>query len=53
MGFEEGEVCEEGVPCAVEWEEHEDGSVGDEGSGPENICYWPWELCLGRQCVLE
>ena len=33
--------------CAAEWEEEdEDGSVGDEGSGPENICHWPWELYL-------
>ena len=44
--FKEGEVGE-GMLCAAEWEEEdEDESVGDEGSGPENICYWPWELHL-------
>ena len=43
--FEEGEGGE-GMLCAAEWEKDEDGSVGDEGSGPENICYWSWELYL-------
>ena len=37
----------EGMLCAAEWEdEDEDRSVGDEGSEPENICSWPWELYL-------
>ena len=36
----------DGMLCAAVWEEDENQSVGGEGWGAEDVCYWPWELYL-------